>query len=124
VGARFLGVDVAGEIFRRMGDRMIAATYTVVTPGTRGADLSAGTNPKTADHVCRGFVEEFRSEQIDGANVRYGDRIVAILGASLPAAVAPRPNDRVMIEGVTYRVIRVLSRDAGQAVWRLHGRGA
>lgn len=107
------GVDVAGILAAELGPGMVAATLTVVTPGTRTAnDLAAGTNATTAAHACRGIIADYATREVDGTLIKMGDRKVTLLAKTIAAgSVVPKPNDKVTIEGVEYRIIRV-ERDA------------
>lgn len=76
--------------------RSIAGTRT---PGS----LASGTNPTTTSYACKGFVSNEKHEKIGETLVERTDRIVCILGASLP--VTPLSTDKITIDGVTQRII-------------------
>lgn len=111
--ATLFGVDVAGILAAELGPGMLAATLTVVTPGVRNpADLAAGTNATTAVHACRGIIADYTTREIDDALIKMGDRKVTLLAKTISGgSVVPKPNDKVTIEGATYRIVRV-ERDA------------
>lgn len=92
-----------------------SATLIRSVAGTRtpGA-LSSGTNPTTTSYACKGFVSTERKDKIGETLVESTDRVVCILGASLP--VRPSANDRVTIDGKTQPVIDL---EGSDAVWTL-----
>lgn len=118
------GVDLAQQLATGMGPSLLAATLIKVTPGTRTpSNISGGTNPTTVSYSCRGFVDEYKTGEIDGELVHVRDRKVVLLGKTISnGAVVPTPGDRVTIEGATYDVIRV-DRDPAGATYALQARG-
>ena len=110
------GADICGAIFDALGDSMLAATLTRITPGTRaGGSLTGGqtVSPTTVAYDCRGMCEDYTTREIDGTNVRQGDRKIMLLGGSLPDDIDPQPGDAIVIEGASWKVIRVERDPAG-----------
>jgi hypothetical protein len=110
------GADICGAIFDALGDSMLAATLTRTTPGTRaGGALTGGqtVSPTTTVYDCRGMCEDYTTREIDGTNVRQGDRKIMLLGGSLPDDVDPQPGDVIAIEGASWKVVRVERDPAG-----------
>lgn len=111
------GLDIAGiinsEIARAGG--VLSGTLTRTVPGTRtGGSLTAGTNPTETTHSFKGFAEtkeDRRSGQIGAQSMA----VVTVLGASL--SVVPEVNDRALLDGVTYTLVELLSRDPAAAVF-------
>jgi hypothetical protein len=114
--------DIAGKINKKLGPLVFDLTLHVVTEGTRGANLTGGTNPTETDHAGRGFVDDYRNTEIDGTIIQIGDRKTVILGASLPAGVVPKVQDKVTIEG-TKRTIVFVKRDPAGATYECASRG-
>lgn len=113
--------DIAGKIFEGLGHLVFDVTLIVVTPGTRGVSLTGGVQPTTESFVAKGFVSDYKEEQIDGSIIQRGDRMVVILGASLPANVVPKPNDKLIAEEKTGLIINVKRDPAGatyECQWR------
>ncbi len=120
------GADIAGKIAKGLGGKVFATTLTVTTPGTRtGGQLTAGTQPTSVAHACRGFVDVLKDRYVGGGTederggrtiVQRGDRTVVILGGTLPAGVVPEPNNTITIEGETLRVVLVF-RDPASAAY-------
>lgn len=115
--ADLFGIDIAAAV----NDSIVAAgnvragTLTKVTPGTRTpGDLTGGTNPTTATHSFNGFYEA-RTVRADGTLARTTMDVVTILGASL--SVVPEVNDQATIDGTTWTLTRLISRDPASAVY-------
>lgn len=92
-----------------------SATLIRSVPGARTAGaLASGTNPTTTSYPCKGFVDHEKHERVGDTLVESTDRIVCILGASLP--VKPSANDKVNIDGKTQPVIDF---EGTPAMWTL-----
>lgn len=104
--------NIAGRIKSALGPLVFDVTLIKVAAGTRtpGA-LTAGTNPTETSYTCKGFVDEYNLEQIDGQVVQQGDRKVSILGASV--SVVPAVGDKVVAESETRRILYVRRDPAG-----------
>ena len=115
---KLFGIDIAAEVNKSAGPGLLSATLTVVTPGERvPGRLAYGTEPTEEDYACKGVIEDYTERQIDGEVVRLGDRKVLLLGRSISnGAIAPKPGDRVSIEGAPYTIVRV-SRDPAAATY-------
>lgn len=123
---KILGVDIAGIAAKALGSKLLPVTLTVVTPGTRNtADLTAGTGPTTVDYACRGLIEDYKAGAVDGTQIQFGDRKVLILGKTINAGnTAPKPGDRVTIEGRTYTIVpKGVGRDPAAATYSCQVRG-
>ncbi len=121
--ANLFGVDIAGIIDGAMSSGLLPATLHSIAIGTRTAgDPTAGTNPTTTDHACRGIQDDYNENEIDGDLVRVGDRKILLIGNSIAELVVPKPNDEVTIEGRRYTVVRV-KRDPAAATYLCQGRG-
>ena len=90
-------------------------------PGTRtGGSLTGGTNPTTTTHTFKGFVqtkEVRRSGQLGAGALA----VVAILGASISPVAVPEVNDEATVDGVTYVLVELLSRDPAEALFEFRG---
>jgi len=106
--SELFGIDIAGIL----SDGLEAAggvndlTLTSVAKGTRASgDLTGGTSPTSADHPGKGFYYDERGTQEQGSAVRVTFKVVAIVGASLPSGVVPKPNDVVTFsDGAKFRL--------------------
>lgn len=81
-------------------------TLIKTTPGTRtpGA-ISAGTNPVSTSYGATGLVSDYDDSDIDGTLIVKGDRQVAIFGASISGGARPAPQDTIVIDGETLRIV-------------------
>ena len=117
-GNKLFGVDIASEIYAAMKDQLLPATLIIRTPGTRTGNLTGGTNPTEASYTCEGFIDSQNRRSVNGTLVEDGNIIVVIIGDSLEAAVDPKTEDKVTIEGSTYW-IRAIDRDPAKATYTL-----
>lgn len=118
------GLDIAGilstEISKAGGLR--PGTLVKSTPGTRtGGSLTGGTNPTTTNHTLQGFVEN-REVRLKGQVSASLVPVVAILGASVSPVAVPEVNDKVTIDGVTYTLAELISRDPASALFEFAGK--
>lgn len=96
------------------------ATLTRVTPGSRGAVLTAGNNPTSTNYPCTARLGRRRSTVVAGAGLaRAIEPTVVILRVSLPDGVRPKVGDRVAIGGATYALTSDGSESRGgtEAAW-------
>lgn len=112
-----LGVDIAAIINAEMGPMMPDAVLTKRTPGTRGADVTAGNNETSVDYPCKGM-RAGQTTRMDGSLIRKKVPTVTLLGDSLPPGIVPEPGDQVTIEGATYFITSVVA-DEAQATYLL-----
>lgn len=81
-----------------------AATLTRSVPAARTpGSLADGANPTTTSYACKAFVSSERHERVGETLVESTDRIVCIVGASLP--VTPKNGDRVTLDGKTQPIV-------------------
>lgn len=105
--AEIFGIDIAKEV----ADGLAAAGG--VRPGTLSQNGS--------EHSFRGFTEvraaSSGDERVGDSLVYQGRRLVNIVGASLPAGVAPNVGDTATIDGVDYILGDLVSLDPAQALY-------
>lgn len=113
------GLDIAGLV----ADSIASAggvrdvTLTKTTPGTRGSSLTAGTNPTTTTHSCKGFVET-REVRRSGSLVGDSLSVVSILGDTVSnGTVTPEVNDTALIDGTTWNLTELISADPAGALY-------
>lgn len=123
-GNKLFGVDIAGLVQSNVAPGLLDLTLVKVTPGTRTpGSLTGGTNPTESSTAGKGIAEDYDERQIDGAEVRRGDRRVLIVGNSLSAgSVIPEQGDKITIEGATYEIVRI-ERDPAAATYTCQVRG-
>lgn len=117
---KLFGLDIA----KIVNDSMKAAgglpdgTLTRTTTGSRTAsDLTAGPSTSTTDYAFTGFLENLSTSRRSGTLVRQAGQYVTILGASLPEGIEPTTGDRITIEGQTFEVTEVPTRDPAAATY-------
>lgn len=124
---KIAGVDIAKTVAKAVAPLLqgteFAMTLTRVTPGVRGPDVTAGTNPTETAHTCKGVVSDYAVGQIDGTIIKQGDRRIVILAGTIAPAAVPVPNDKLTVEGRTYRIVDV-RRDPVAATYECQARGA
>ena len=117
------GIDIAGilntEISKAGG--LVPGTLSRVTPGTRTVDnLTAGTNPTTTGHTFQGFVEN-KEVRLAGQVSSKSVPVITVMGASVLPITVPEVNDTVILEGITYTLTELVSRDPAAAVYEFAG---
>lgn len=114
-----------GEIAKIAASALIGAGMTKdailikVTPGIRNpAAVSAGTNPTTVSYPVKGIPADTRSLMASGTLITGVDRVIRILGATLPAGVVPVSGDRITMESSTSTIVaQGVSRDPASATF-------
>lgn len=78
-----------------------AATLTKFTAGAYGSTVTAGRALTPVPYSCTARIADYTASLIDGTDIIQGDRLVSILGATLPSGIAPAPTDKVTITDAT-----------------------
>lgn len=98
------GVPIADIIHANISPGVLPAMLTKRAPtGRTPGNLTAGTNPVSTTHACRGIVLEYREDEF-GDSIQKGDRKVLLVANSIAGFAVPEPNDSITIEGATYRI--------------------
>ena len=118
--------DIAGLVMDGLdqADMLKPATLIKIAPGTRtpGA-ISAGTNPTTTSYAVKAVPGSLTGMRIQGLLISGVDRVIKILGASLPAGVTPVPGDKITMDGATVVIVgdsggnQAVVADAARAAW-------
>lgn len=117
------GIDMAARLNAALGPKLLPFTLIRRTESaTLPAKRTDGLAIAERRFPCRGIVESYRDDQVDGNLVRSGDRRILILGGSLPAGTVPVVNDDVIAEGTRYRIVAVPGRDPAGATYLCQGR--
>ena len=113
---KLFGIDIAGLVARELGKGLLPATLVKVVPGARTAgDLAGGTHPVETSYACRGMRDTLRKVRADSI-VEDATALVLILGGTLQVGVVPAVSDRVVVEGVSHRILHV-DRDPAAATY-------
>lgn len=98
------GIDLAALVHEVAAPAYDDATLTVRTRGTATAsNFTAGTNPTEQDRACKALVEEY-DERLEDGMTAMGGRVIVILSRSIEGGAVPKPNDKITIGGVEYRI--------------------
>ncbi len=113
--------DIAGLVSSGLqgAGMTLPATLIKVTPGTRtpGA-ISAGTHPTTTSFAVQGVPGSTQQLAINGTLIQGVDRVIKLLGATLPASVTPTSGDRIAMDGATSTIVdKGVSVDAAGAAY-------
>lgn len=85
------------------------ATITISRRGARSvAELAGGTNPTATTYPCSAMIDS-TGKFMDGTLVAANASKLTVFGGTLPDGVRPKPGAVVVFNGITYRVIRVVS---------------
>lgn len=95
----------------------VAGNVVLLKAGQRIPDGGGGyTYGPSTEHPCKGWIADYDDLSKLAAMRPVTDRKVVILGRTLD--VAPTPEDRVRVDGATFR-IRDVSTDPAKAAWVL-----
>lgn len=120
MGNPLFGVDIAGIINGALKGKLNSATLHVRTPGVRGSDPSAGTNPTETDHACEGVIVQEDRRKRKGSGVSADYIYVLLIGDSISSGtVVPKQGDRVTIQGAKHDIHKVET-DPANATYKLH----
>lgn len=110
---------IAKKIGAAFANIFYACTVTRETPGV-GGTAQDPADPVQTHYTCKGIVEDWRADQIDGTLIQVGDRKVIILATSL--AIVPKPGDKVTIRAETFSVMPPVRQDPAGATFELIAR--
>lgn len=99
------GADIAGIIAKELGPLVFDQTLTKAVKTQDPADSTKVVTVET-DYPCKGFIDEFKDEWVNGTTVKVNDRKIVILGASLPVGVAPEPGDKILAESKSWTIVK------------------
>lgn len=106
MGNKLFGANIAGDIAKALGPLLLPGKLLSKSPGTRTTS-TGGRNPKTATATFRGILDSYKDSQIDGTIIKKGDRMILMLGDTLPTGRIPEPNDEAEIEGSRFKIVAV-----------------
>lgn len=117
---KLFGLDLAkivSNAIKATGD-VRDVTLTKTTPGSRTiGQLTAGTNPTTVTHTCKGFVSTAEERRANSTSAQ-ATAIVSIFGATVNSGTtAPEVNDLATIDGETYLLTELLEADPAGALY-------
>jgi len=97
--------SLPGIISSALSDMFRDATLTRVGPGA--SDGRGGYTETTTTDACKGLVTEYTAWQRQALGIPASERKILLLAATLTAA--PKPGDRVTIQGKAWSVVDVTS---------------
>jgi hypothetical protein len=112
--------NIAGKINQAMGKLLFDVTLTRKTKAERPENLTQGVHYTEKNYTGKGFVDDYKDSEIDGTNIKQGDRKVVILGASI--TVVPTVGDTVTVEGETRTITGPVKRDPAGATYECQSR--
>lgn len=100
----------------------VAATLHSRVEGDRSGGVTSGRTVVETPYPCRGFIDFQRIADAAGTVTENGTLVIVLFGNSVP--VAPKPGDRVTIEGKLYHVAddTEIDRDPASATYTLEVR--
>jgi hypothetical protein len=118
--AELFGLDIAKLVndgLAAAGGVLDAELIKVVAGSRTAGNLTGGTNPSERPLRCKGFYDDAQLSRLPETLVQKGDRVAAILGASVPGRVEPEPGDKVTLEDETTTIQRIIERDPASALY-------
>jgi hypothetical protein len=96
----------ATRLISKYGDAPV--TFTRITPGAFVPSTGAVGSGSTLTYVAQGVSSAFTSQEINGSTVLFNDlKYVIDVTTQVPAV-----NDTVVLSGVTYRIMSVITDSA------------
>ena len=114
------GLDIAAIVNNAITSAggVLDITLIVVRAGTRDSgDITGGVQPVDTPVAAKGFLENKTDVRIGETIITQGGQFVSILGNSIATGVEPKTNDKVTVEGTTYRIVEVTERDPAGALF-------
>lgn len=105
MGNNLFGVNISNILATNLGATALTITLTKVTPGTRGANPTGGTNPTTSDYIGKGFILDYKLRELQDSIIQTGDRKVILYGDTF--TVTPEIGDKVTAEGKQYTIMKI-----------------
>lgn len=99
----------AKKLIVKYGSAMTLRRVSLDTYSPSTGLTYAGT---TTDYACRGLTQDYTTREIDGTNIKYGDKKVLVSASNL--AIAPTMNDLLIVGSLTYTVISVSALAPGE----------
>lgn len=125
MGTPLFGQDISGAVKRAMASGLPAATLR--KPSYSAVSAAAPTAAPTVSfrsYPCRGFEEQAATVRRAGTAVATGERVVILIGDTLPAGIRPGPGDRITILGETLEIVGDgVSNDPARATYTCICRG-
>lgn len=122
------GVDIAGLVNEHLSPGLLPAVlrkWGTPTGGARPSGQLTKPPARGSDtvHTARGLISDFDPNEFQTSQLlEAGDRKVMLIAESISPPAEPKGGDTVEIEGVNYRVARVLKRDPAGATYVLQVR--
>jgi hypothetical protein len=98
--------------------RDITITRTAAIPGEHEWDPPVET---TTPYACRGWVENYDDDSVDGTLIDARDVRVMVLTSSISSIVPTDATDTITIDGKTFTIVNV-KRDASGALYVVQAR--
>ncbi len=84
---------------------VLPATLHSRAEGARSGGVTAGRTIVETPYACRGFIDFQRLADAAGTVTENGTLVIVLLGNSIDGGnTAPRPGDRITIEGTKYHI--------------------
>lgn len=109
--------SIPGIVSAALSDVFRDATLTRVSVSI--SDGMGGHAQTTATDTCKALVTEYTAWQRQALGIPANERKILILAATLTAA--PKPTDKLTIQGKTWSVVEVAS-DPANATYECRGR--
>lgn len=111
------GAKIAQEINKALGP-LVFDQVLIKTSSTRDPADSTKRVKTKVQHPCKGFIDTYKDQFINGTLVHDSGRKVVILGASLPAGIIPEPGDMITAEGKNHTIAKEgVTRDPASATY-------
>lgn len=116
------GVDISKTIAKKLGKSLLPTILKTITVDSPSPANNFTPTETPVNYDCRGFVDSFPDEVIDGTRIETNDRKIVILGDTINSGnTAPKVNDKINIEGKDWVIVNI-KRDPDRATYECQGR--
>lgn len=116
------GIDIATQMAEILSPVTFDQVLIKISTERDATDRTLMNRSETS-YSCKGFVDNYSSENIRSTSVQITDVKIVILVATLPSGIVPEPGDKIEAEGTTYTIPEDgVIRDAAAATYECRGR--
>ena len=113
------GIDVRGIVAEAISaaGNLQTGVMTRTTPGARDPDHPGRQRLPTTQRFTLQAIIESKAVRESGSGVVETKPVMTIIGGSIAPPATPAVNDTVLLAGITYTLLRLISADPAQAVF-------
>ena len=115
-GNNLFNARIAEKINAALGSLLLEGTLRKITYSAfNPADPTASPTQTVVTHTFKGIFDLYDQRRFGDTAIKTGERIVLLLGESLPHGVLPEVDDEIVLEGDTVKIVGPIVRDPDKA---------